>query len=122
MERKENGLMGDNTPPSANGDEGSVLSSVFFLDHVGEVVLTHTSDGLSWQLFDSSHNVSDSCFYLILLVFLKNEIFIFLTRPSCFTWICTTIGEFKWKLTVWDFFFQFCCTYAYMITMIVAVS
>ncbi|PIM98525.1 Ceramide kinase [Handroanthus impetiginosus] len=56
MEGNENGLMGDDSHPNLpfnDGDEGSVLSSNFFLDHVGEVVLTHTSDGLSWKLVKS---------------------------------------------------------------------
>ncbi|KAI3458341.1 hypothetical protein Pfo_015004 [Paulownia fortunei] len=62
MERKENGLIGYNShpnPPFTDGDEGSVLSSTLFLDHVGEVVLTHTSDGLSWKLVESLHNEDD---------------------------------------------------------------
>ncbi|KAL0298344.1 UNVERIFIED_CONTAM: Ceramide kinase [Sesamum radiatum] len=58
MERNENGLIGDNSspnPPFTDGDAGSVSSSNFFLDHVGEVVLTHNSDGLSWKLVGSLH-------------------------------------------------------------------
>ncbi|XP_011076422.1 ceramide kinase isoform X2 [Sesamum indicum] len=58
MERDENGLIADNScpnPPFTDGDPGSVSSSNFFLDHVGEVVLTHNSDGLSWKLVDSLH-------------------------------------------------------------------
>ncbi|KAG8381560.1 hypothetical protein BUALT_Bualt06G0134300 [Buddleja alternifolia] len=59
MERNENGLLRDDTPPFNYVDQGSVLSSSFFLDHVGEVVLTHDSDGLSWKLVESLHNEED---------------------------------------------------------------
>ncbi|KAL0292495.1 UNVERIFIED_CONTAM: Ceramide kinase [Sesamum calycinum] len=62
MERNENGLIGDNSspnPPFTDGDAGSVSSSNFFLDHVGEVVLTHNSDGLSWKLVGSLHTEED---------------------------------------------------------------
>ncbi|KAL0400985.1 UNVERIFIED_CONTAM: Ceramide kinase [Sesamum latifolium] len=62
MERDENGLIGDNSlpnPPFTDGDAGSVSSSNFFLDHVGEVVLTHNSDGLSWKLVESLHTEED---------------------------------------------------------------
>ncbi|KAL3647520.1 hypothetical protein CASFOL_008488 [Castilleja foliolosa] len=62
MERKENGLIGDNSHPNlpfSDGGEGSVLSSNFFLDHVGEVVLTYTAYGLSWKLIDSLRNEKD---------------------------------------------------------------
>ncbi|KAL2227249.1 UNVERIFIED_CONTAM: Ceramide kinase, partial [Sesamum indicum] len=62
MERDENGLIADNScpnPPFTDGDPGSVSSSNFFLDHVGEVVLTHNSDGLSWKLVDSLHTEED---------------------------------------------------------------
>lgn len=38
-------------------DEGSVLNSNLFLEHVGEVSLTLNSDGLSWKLLESLHNV-----------------------------------------------------------------
>ncbi|KAL0317603.1 UNVERIFIED_CONTAM: Ceramide kinase [Sesamum angustifolium] len=63
MERNENGLIGDNSspnPPFTDGDAGSVSSSNFFLDHVGEVVLTHNSDGLSWKLVGSLHTYESS--------------------------------------------------------------
>ncbi|KAK4385167.1 Ceramide kinase [Sesamum angolense] len=63
MERNENGLIGDNSspnPPFTDGDAGSVSSSNFFLDHVGEVVLTHNLDGLSWKLVGSLHTEMDS--------------------------------------------------------------
>ncbi|KAL0304061.1 UNVERIFIED_CONTAM: Ceramide kinase [Sesamum radiatum] len=63
MERDENGVIGDNSrpnPPFTDGDAGSVSSSNFFLDHVGEVVLTHNSDGLSWKLVESLHTEMDS--------------------------------------------------------------
>ncbi|KAL3647161.1 hypothetical protein CASFOL_008129 [Castilleja foliolosa] len=58
MDRKENGLIGDNSHPNHFSDdgEGSVLSSNFFMDHVGEVVLTYTAYGLSWKLVDSLRN------------------------------------------------------------------
>lgn len=66
MEIDENGFMRNNSPPIqppfVDIGEGSVSSCNFFLDHVGEVVLKRTSDGLSWKLGESSRNVSD---YLI---------------------------------------------------------
>ncbi|KAK6132229.1 hypothetical protein DH2020_034049 [Rehmannia glutinosa] len=79
MERKENGLIGGNShpnPPFPDGDEGSVLSSNFFLDHVGEVLLTHTADGLSWKLVDSLHYEDDkfSCLGLKFVSDNKSEV------------------------------------------------
>lgn len=41
-------------------EEPSILTSSFFLDHVGEVSLTLKPDGLSWKLMDSLCNVSFS--------------------------------------------------------------
>ncbi|KAL8552504.1 hypothetical protein ACS0TY_001260 [Phlomoides rotata] len=62
MERDENGFMENNSrpiQPLADDAEGSVSSCIFFLDHVGEVVLKRTSDGLSWKLIKSLHNEED---------------------------------------------------------------
>ncbi|KAL6530298.1 hypothetical protein OROHE_014651 [Orobanche hederae] len=62
MERKENGLIEDDSHPNlpfSIGGEGSVSSSIFSMDHVGEVVLTYTADGLSWKLVDSLRNECD---------------------------------------------------------------
>lgn len=36
----------------------SILRSTLFLDHVGDVVLTLDSEGLSWDLLDSFETVS----------------------------------------------------------------
>ena len=61
------------TAPSDDDDggggdlEASAWSSNMLLDHVGEVVLSHNSDGLSWKLLESIHNVT----------FLNLNIFIF---------------------------------------------
>ncbi|KAI3720860.1 hypothetical protein L2E82_31857 [Cichorium intybus] len=41
------------------GEEPSVLTSSFFLDHVGEVSLTLKPDGLSWKLMESFCNDHD---------------------------------------------------------------
>ncbi|XP_057778552.1 ceramide kinase isoform X2 [Salvia miltiorrhiza] len=64
MDENENGFMGVNslTPPNpdfTDGDEPSVSGCNFLLDRTGEVVLTHTSDGLSWKLVDSSNDEGD---------------------------------------------------------------
>ena len=40
------------------GGEASILRSNLLLDHVGEVILTLTPDGLSWKPPDSSDCVS----------------------------------------------------------------
>ncbi|KAM7272807.1 hypothetical protein ACFE04_027471 [Oxalis oulophora] len=48
-----------------NVEEEPVLSSNLLLDNVGEVTLTHNSDGLSWKLTesfdDNNHNDSSAC-------------------------------------------------------------
>lgn len=54
---------GDNSPPNNvifNDGEETVLTSNFFLDRAGEVVLTLNSHGLSWKFVESIHNVSFS--------------------------------------------------------------
>lgn len=59
MEREGDCLVPDTAPPNGELDiEESVLSSNFVLDHVGEVVLTLNSDGLSWKWVESMYNVS----------------------------------------------------------------
>ncbi|KAL1533079.1 ceramide kinase [Salvia divinorum] len=63
MERNQDGFMGVNSPPNpdfANGDEPSVSCCNFLLDRTGEVVITHTSDGLSWRLVDSLNDEGDN--------------------------------------------------------------
>ncbi|CAA0834543.1 Ceramide kinase [Striga hermonthica] len=79
MERKENGLIGEDSHPDlpfSGGGEGSVLSSNFVLDHVGEVVLTHTADTLSWKSIDSLRNEDDkvSCLGLKMASDAKMEV------------------------------------------------
>ncbi|XP_010532231.1 PREDICTED: ceramide kinase isoform X2 [Tarenaya hassleriana] len=54
---------------SADGSDGngdrdggsSVMSGNFFLDYVGEVILTQNSNGLSWKSLDSSDNEGSTC-------------------------------------------------------------
>ncbi|XP_062092213.1 ceramide kinase [Humulus lupulus] len=41
-------------------DEASSLSSTLLLDHVGEVILTFNSDGLSWKLVESSDDYNET--------------------------------------------------------------
>lgn len=62
MAINENGFMGGNSPPNpdfSDADEPSVSSCNFLLGRIGEVVLTHTSDELSWKLVDSLNNEED---------------------------------------------------------------
>lgn len=53
----------DNSEPQLHGgggggEEASCLSTTLFLDHVGQVILTFNSDGLSWEkLHHSSFNL-----------------------------------------------------------------
>ncbi|KAK2653436.1 hypothetical protein Ddye_013292 [Dipteronia dyeriana] len=72
MERNGEDDVADNrahlTAPSDDDDDGgggdfeaSALSSNMFLDHVGEVVLSHNSDGLSWKLLESIHDEGSHC-------------------------------------------------------------
>ncbi|KAL5812591.1 hypothetical protein ACOSQ3_027541 [Xanthoceras sorbifolium] len=67
MERNEEDDVADNrahlaAPSNDDGDiEASVLSSNLFLDYVGEVVLTHNSDGLSWKLLETFKNEGSTC-------------------------------------------------------------
>lgn len=62
MERNGDCLLGDNSQPKAAFDCGnSVLSSNLFVDKVGEVVLTHNSDGLSWKSVDVSPGDGSFC-------------------------------------------------------------
>lgn len=63
MERNgDDGLVGGIHPQSHAEFDGqpSALTSTFFLDHVGQVVLTFNSDGLSWNSVDSFTNVVSS--------------------------------------------------------------
>lgn len=60
MERDGNHCVaGDKSHPDSliDGDE-FILSSTFFLDHVGEVTLTFNPEGLSWELVEPLVNVS----------------------------------------------------------------
>ncbi|KAK4572525.1 hypothetical protein RGQ29_030809 [Quercus rubra] len=54
----------DNSEPQlhgGDGEEASCLSTTLFLDHVGRVILTFNSDGLSWEkLHHSSFNLDES--------------------------------------------------------------
>ncbi|KAL9994434.1 hypothetical protein Hdeb2414_s0023g00642311 [Helianthus debilis subsp. tardiflorus] len=52
-------VVGDEQPP--------ILTSSFFLDHVGEVFLTLKPDGLSWKLMESLCNVSFPGYIKLLL-------------------------------------------------------
>ncbi|KAE8056828.1 hypothetical protein FH972_013565 [Carpinus fangiana] len=63
MERNEDdGIVGENSQPRAECDgQGSALSSTLFLDHVGQVILTFNSDGLSWKLVQSFNNDESTC-------------------------------------------------------------
>ncbi|KAF7824865.1 ceramide kinase isoform X1 [Senna tora] len=63
MERDGNcSIAGDKSHPDALIDgEDSILSSTMFLDHVGEVTLTFSSDGLSWKLVDPLVNDNSIC-------------------------------------------------------------
>lgn len=54
-------------------DEGSVLNSNLFLEHVGEVSLTLNSDGLSWKLLESLHNEKDGLSCLGIKFISKSE-------------------------------------------------
>lgn len=45
----------DNTEAHA---ETSALSSTLLLDHVGQVILTFNSDGLTWELVNSVNHVT----------------------------------------------------------------
>ncbi|KAK3026439.1 hypothetical protein RJ639_041451 [Escallonia herrerae] len=49
----------DSAPTAQISGQESILSSNFFLDHIGEVVLTFNSDGLSWKLVESICNEED---------------------------------------------------------------
>jgi hypothetical protein len=68
MERNEDdGIVGENSQPRAECDgQGSALSSTLFLDHVGQVILTFNSDGLSWKLVQSFNNVSSFTFFFLI--------------------------------------------------------
>lgn len=60
-------------------DEGSVLNSNLFLEHVGEVSLTLNSDGLSWKLLESLQNVRILIIFpLGLFVYLSILLFFFI--------------------------------------------
>ncbi|PON92408.1 NAD kinase/diacylglycerol kinase-like domain containing protein [Trema orientale] len=61
-------------PISRIDGEVSGLSSTLLLDHVGEVLLTINSDGLSWKLLESSDNGESICFGIKLLSKVATEI------------------------------------------------
>ncbi|KAL5569854.1 hypothetical protein UlMin_026429 [Ulmus minor] len=54
--------------------EVSALSSTLVLDHVGEVVFTFNSDGLSWKFVESSVNDDTTCFGIKLVSKVTTEI------------------------------------------------
>ncbi|XP_043716084.1 ceramide kinase isoform X2 [Telopea speciosissima] len=56
MDGTKDGLLGNE---SLSSGEESVLRSNFFLDHIGEVVVTLDSDGLSWKLLEATNNKMD---------------------------------------------------------------
>ncbi|KAH6818134.1 Diacylglycerol kinase family protein [Perilla frutescens var. frutescens] len=62
MEINGSGFMGGNSPQNpdfSDGDRPSVSSCEFLLGRIGEVVLTLTSDELSWKLVDSLNKEED---------------------------------------------------------------
>ncbi|XP_057952361.1 ceramide kinase isoform X2 [Malania oleifera] len=63
MDRNANvRIIGEKCLPSVQFDgEESIFSSNLFLDHVGEVVLTLNSAGLSWKLAESSDSAPSIC-------------------------------------------------------------
>ncbi|KAM7504608.1 hypothetical protein LguiB_003512 [Lonicera macranthoides] len=64
MDRDGDIFNGDNSPPNNvifNDGEETVLTSNFFLDRAGEVVLTLNSHGLSWKFVESIHNDESYC-------------------------------------------------------------
>lgn len=74
MERNgDDGIVGENSQPRAECDgQASAMSSTLFLDHVGQVILTFNSDGLSWKLVKSFNSVSSFTFFSdVILVFCK---------------------------------------------------
>ncbi|KAL3834664.1 hypothetical protein ACJIZ3_009400 [Penstemon smallii] len=75
MERNENGLLGDDSDPNASftDAEGSIYSSDIFLDYVGEVILSHDSDVLSWKFVESLQNEEDKSSCLGMKFVSKNE-------------------------------------------------
>lgn len=66
MERDDgNSVTEDNSHyPGAGDEDSSDLSSNMVLDHVGLVILTFNSDGLSWKSVDSYLNEQDRSFCL----------------------------------------------------------
>ncbi|XP_031281217.1 ceramide kinase-like [Pistacia vera] len=54
--------------------EAPILNSSVFLDHVGEVLLTHNSDGLSWKPLTSFDNDGSSCLKIKFSAKLPTEI------------------------------------------------
>ncbi|KAA8533896.1 hypothetical protein F0562_031413 [Nyssa sinensis] len=74
MERNGDCFLGDKSEPIVHFDaEEPVLSSNLFLDHVGEVVVTLNSDGLSWKLVESIPNEQDESFCLQIKGVSKSE-------------------------------------------------
>ncbi|XP_042036773.1 ceramide kinase-like isoform X1 [Salvia splendens] len=60
METNQDGFNSPPNPDFANADQPSVSCCNFLLDRTGEVVITHTSDGLSWRLVDSLNDEGDN--------------------------------------------------------------
>uniref|UniRef100_A0A5B7ADM8 Putative ceramide kinase n=1 Tax=Davidia involucrata TaxID=16924 RepID=A0A5B7ADM8_DAVIN len=67
-------FLGDKPDPNVQFDGGEpVLSSNLFLDHVGEVVVTLNSDGLSWKLVESIYSEQDGSSCLGIKLVSKSE-------------------------------------------------
>ncbi|XP_047962501.1 ceramide kinase isoform X2 [Salvia hispanica] len=60
MDTNQDGFNSPLNPDFANADQPSVSCCNFLLDRTGEVVITHTSDGLSWRLVDSFNDEGDN--------------------------------------------------------------
>ncbi|XP_006280159.2 ceramide kinase [Capsella rubella] len=63
----------DSSFPHPGGGDGG-LSSPFFLDHAGEVLLSRNQDGLSWKFLDSSDCEGTTCLGIINSEDCKTEI------------------------------------------------
>lgn len=70
MERSEDDtILEEELAVDEDDCEAPILNSKVFLDHVGEVLLTHNSDGLSWESLTSFDNVTFlSLFSFIFLI------------------------------------------------------
>ncbi|ANM69998.1 Diacylglycerol kinase family protein [Arabidopsis thaliana] len=59
---------------SNSGDRDGGLSGCFFLDHVGQVLLSRNHDGLSWKCLDSSDCEGTTCLGIIICENSETEI------------------------------------------------